>query len=194
MVIDMAQTRLSANVFDRIGTRLIRVAEMLLLYSGQTKSAHRVTQDVTRSQREIEAVDSEAIKQMEAETRAMEQMVQTFVSRQLDRYRALQVSQGAQVQNRQALEVLEAHLAEMDLDSVQDDTATLATILGYGNYVHLLQTEVPLWEMLLGLVDLPVFAGAFGKQEAGKQQALFASLRETVNELKKVDGILAEPE
>ena len=190
----MARKSITENVLDRIGIRLIRAAETLLLYSGQAKSARKVTQDVTQSQREIEALDSEAVKQMEAEMRAMEQMVQTFVARHLDQIRALQVSQKAQMQNRQALEALDAHLAEMDLESVQSDTATLATILGYGNYAHLLTEDVALWTMFLNLVKPATFAGAFGKQEATKQQALFASLRESANELKKVDGILQEPE
>lgn len=47
---------------------------------------------------------------------------------------------------------------------------------------------------VLEQVFLPVFAEAFGQLEPERQVALFASLREAVNSLKRRDNILMEPE
>lgn len=183
-------TSIGETVFDRVGTKLIRCAADLWDVSQQVAISDEVARDVVQSQKEIEASNTEAIKQIEQ--RAIE--IEQAIIGQVNALRALKEGQAAQVENRQMIEAMGGHLAETNLPHIQDEVATIATILGHGNYMHLIKGEVLLWKWLIRVVDPLVFADAFGQQESEWQHTLFASLRKAPNSLKKVDGILEEPE
>lgn len=185
----MATSSIGETVFDRVGAKLIRCAADLWEVSKQVAISDEVAHDVVQSQKEIEASNAEAIEQIEQ--RAIE--IEQAIVNQVNALRALKEGQAAQIENRQKIEAMAGHLAEADLPHIQDEVATIATILGHGNYMHLVKGEVPLWKWLIRVVDPLVFAEAFGQQENERQQTLFASLRKAKNNLKKVDGILEEP-
>jgi len=200
----VAQKRVTEIILDRVGKNLIQAAANLLIISKQEQLEKKVVADVIKSETEIDALNTEAIAQIEqrdaeivkatAEMVRQADRIEKAIADQLEAVRALKESQAAQLENRLALEALAGHKAESNLAQVQDDVASIATILGHGNYTHIFQGDSPLWDLLLRLVEAPVFAGSFGRQAPERQQALFASLRESVNELKKVDGILEGPE
>jgi hypothetical protein len=185
-------TRIGETVFDRVGDKLIKSAANLLLISNQIAISEKRARGVVQSQKEIEAVNTEALEQIEQRASEIEQAV----TAQLNAVRALQEGQVAQEENRAMIEALASDLVSSGIPEVLDDVRCLATILGHANYLHLVKGEMPLWAWLLRIVDVPVFVESFGLQEKERQRALFNGLRETVNELKKVDGleILAEPE
>lgn len=172
------------TVFDRVGTKLIRCAADLWEVSKQVGISDGVAGDVVQSQKEIEAIDAEAVEQIEQ-----------AIYKQVNALRALKEGRAAQVENRQMIEAMAGHLAETDLPHIQDEVATIATILGHGNYMHLIKGEVPLWKWLIRVVDPAVFAESFGQQEDERQRELFNSLGKVVNKLQRTDeGMLEEPE
>lgn len=178
------------TVFDRVGAKLVRCAADLWLVSGQVTTSAELASDVVQSQKEIEALNAEAIEQIEQ--RAIE--IEQAIAKQVAALRALKAGQAVQVENLEMMEAVAGHLAESNLPKIHDEVATIATILGHGNYMHLIKGEKSLWKWLLRVVDTPVFAESFGEQEAERQVELFASLRTTVNSLQRRDNILTEPE
>lgn len=164
--------RKKENVYDRIGIRLINAAANLLMMSYVVVDSQKVAKNIARSEQEIEVLGKEAIAQIEKRATEIEQAVSLV----RDSVRALKEGQAAQVENRQAIEALAGHLAEMDIEAAHSDIAGLATILGHQNYKHLLMADVELWAWMLKVVDGPVFAEAVKRQDAKRQNELMAGM------------------
>lgn len=179
-------TRIGETVFDRVGDTLIKSAANLLLISRQMAISDKLATGLAQSMKEIEAVNTEATQQIEQ--RAIE--IEQLVTQQLEAVRALREGQAAQAENRERIEAMGGRWEESGLAQVKDDIESIGTILAHGNYMHLIKGEMSLWAWLLRVVDVPVFSGGFGQQEAERQRELFAALRLAINELKRQDGVL----